>query len=78
MPLPRFLTEGGAAEWPDILDGLRITGHFLERDLLTARRRGRAAGARAAGRSADAGGCLKRRDRAGAEPFLKGADLEVR
>ena len=37
MPLPRFLLEGGAAEWGDILDGLRITGHFLERDLLTAR-----------------------------------------
>jgi DNA repair protein RecO (recombination protein O) len=37
MPLPRFLLEGGAAEWGDILDGLRITGHFLARDLLTAR-----------------------------------------
>jgi len=37
LPLPRFLTEGGAAEWGDILDGLRITGHFLERDLLTGR-----------------------------------------
>jgi len=37
MPLPRFLLEGGAAEWGDIFDGLRITGHFLERDLLTAR-----------------------------------------
>jgi DNA repair protein RecO (recombination protein O) len=37
FPLPRFLIEGGAAEWGDILDGLRITGHFLERDLLTAR-----------------------------------------
>jgi DNA repair protein RecO (recombination protein O) len=35
--LPRFLIEGGAAEWGDILDGLRITGHFLERDLLTAK-----------------------------------------
>ncbi|NML06130.1 DNA repair protein RecO [Sphingomonas sp. G-3-2-10] len=32
--LPLFLTEGGQAEWDDILDGLRITGHFLERDLL--------------------------------------------
>jgi DNA repair protein RecO (recombination protein O) len=37
LPLPRFLTEGGAAEWGDIIDGLRITGHFLERDLLTAK-----------------------------------------
>lgn len=32
--LPVFLREGGAAEWGDILDGLRLTGHFLERDLL--------------------------------------------
>jgi DNA repair protein RecO (recombination protein O) len=36
--LPAFLTEGGAAEWPDILAGLAITGHFLARDLLTDRR----------------------------------------
>jgi DNA repair protein RecO (recombination protein O) len=34
LRLPRFLLEGGAAEWDDILDGLTITGHFLERDLL--------------------------------------------
>lgn len=34
LPLPRFLTEGGAAEWGDIVDGLRLTGHFLARDLL--------------------------------------------
>lgn len=34
LRLPRFLTEGGAAEWDDILDGLRLTGHFLQRDLL--------------------------------------------
>ncbi len=37
FPLPRFLIEGGAAEWPDVLDGLRITGHFLERNLLVAK-----------------------------------------
>lgn len=37
LPLPRFLIEGGAAEWGDILAGLRITGHFLERDLLIGR-----------------------------------------
>ena len=37
LPLPRFLIEGGPAEWADILDGLRLTGHFLERDLLIAR-----------------------------------------
>ena len=35
--LPAFLAEGGAAGWPDILDGLRITGHFLARDLLIER-----------------------------------------
>jgi DNA repair protein RecO (recombination protein O) len=34
LPLPRFVREGGAAEWDDILSGLRLTGHFLERDLL--------------------------------------------
>ncbi|MGK6321084.1 DNA repair protein RecO [Sphingomonas sp. DT-204] len=41
---PAFLQGGGAAEWDDILDGLRLTGHFLERDLL----HGRAADALAA------------------------------
>ncbi len=34
LPLPTFARSGGAAEWRDILDGLRLTGHFLERDLL--------------------------------------------
>ena len=38
LPLPAFLREGGAAEWEDILAGLAITGHFLERDVLTDRR----------------------------------------
>ena len=37
LPLPPFLTEGGAADWPDILAGFRLTGHFLERDLLHGR-----------------------------------------
>jgi DNA repair protein RecO (recombination protein O) len=41
---PAFLRGGGAAEWDDILDGLGLTGHFLERDLL----HGRAADALAA------------------------------
>ncbi len=41
---PMFLRDGGAADWPDILDGLKLTGHFLERDLL----HGRAADALAA------------------------------
>jgi DNA repair protein RecO (recombination protein O) len=35
--LPAFLIEGGAGTWPDIIDGLRLTGHFLERDLLYGR-----------------------------------------
>lgn len=37
FPLPPFLLGGGAAEWKDILSGLRITGHFLARDLLIER-----------------------------------------
>lgn len=38
LPLPPFLREGGAAEWPDILDALALTGHFLARSVLTDRR----------------------------------------
>ena len=38
MRLPAFLREGGAADWPDILDGLALTGHFLARDVLVDRR----------------------------------------
>lgn len=37
LPLPPFLREGGAADWPAIFDALAITGHFLTRDLLTGR-----------------------------------------
>jgi len=37
LPLPSFLMEGGAGEWGDIIDGFRLTGHFLERDLLHGR-----------------------------------------
>ena len=37
LPLPPFLLAGGAAEWEEIFDGLRITGHFLARDLLIER-----------------------------------------
>jgi DNA repair protein RecO (recombination protein O) len=37
LTLPTFLSEGGSASWVDILDGLRLTGHFLSRDLLTDR-----------------------------------------
>lgn len=37
LRLPPFLLAGGAAEWADISDGLRLTGHFLARDLLIER-----------------------------------------
>ena len=37
LPLPGFLLGGGAADWDDILQGLRLTGHFLSRDLLIER-----------------------------------------
>ncbi len=37
LPLPGFLIEGGAGEWPDLLDGLKLTSFFLERDLLQGR-----------------------------------------
>jgi DNA repair protein RecO (recombination protein O) len=38
LPLPRFIVEGGHAGWEDLFAGLRLTGHFLERDLLEGRR----------------------------------------
>lgn len=39
LPLPPFLIEGGGeAGWADIIDGLKLTGYFLDRDLLTERR----------------------------------------
>jgi DNA repair protein RecO (recombination protein O) len=34
LPLPRFVREGGPASWPEIAQGLQLTGHFLRRDLL--------------------------------------------
>ena len=37
LRLPAFVREGGTAPWPDILDGLALSGHFLRRDLLTDR-----------------------------------------
>lgn len=37
LPLPPFVLEGGAAGWPDILDGLALSGRFLERDVLIGR-----------------------------------------
>lgn len=38
LRLPPFLTGGGMADWPDIFDGLCLTGHFLERWVMTERR----------------------------------------
>lgn len=38
LRLPSFLLAGGPAEWPDIIEGLALTGFFLERSLLTDRR----------------------------------------
>ncbi|MBH1992225.1 MAG: DNA repair protein RecO [Sphingomonadaceae bacterium] len=35
LPLPAFLLEGGTGDWPAIIEGLRLTGFFLERSLLT-------------------------------------------
>ena len=37
LTLPSFIVEGGTASWPEILDGLALTGHFLLRDLVTDR-----------------------------------------
>jgi DNA repair protein RecO (recombination protein O) len=37
FPLPAFLSESGSADWDAVQDGLRITGHFLSRDILIGR-----------------------------------------
>jgi DNA repair protein RecO (recombination protein O) len=37
LPLPGFLIGGGAADAAAIIDGFWLTGHFLERDVLTGR-----------------------------------------
>ena len=37
LPLPRFVREGGTADWREIAEGLDLTGHFLMRDVLTDR-----------------------------------------
>ena len=39
LTLPAFLRAGGQPDWPDILDGFALTGHFLGRDILIERRR---------------------------------------
>lgn len=38
LPLPPFLLHGGIGDWLQVIDGLRLTGFFLERSLLTDRR----------------------------------------
>lgn len=39
LALPPFLIDGSSeGSWPDILAGLKLTGFFLDRDLLTERR----------------------------------------
>jgi len=40
LPLPKFVRDGGAATWPEIRDGLELSGHFLIRDVLTGRTAG--------------------------------------
>jgi DNA repair protein RecO (recombination protein O) len=39
LALPVFVREGGPAGWREIVQGLALTGHFLDRDLLTDRQR---------------------------------------
>jgi DNA repair protein RecO (recombination protein O) len=39
LPLPPFVREGGSASWPEIAQGLDLTGHFLLRDVLADRSR---------------------------------------
>ncbi len=41
LPLPAFLTGGSNADAADVMAGLQLTGHFVERDLIGARRRER-------------------------------------
>jgi DNA repair protein RecO (recombination protein O) len=37
LSLPRFVRDGGIGNWPEIVDGLGLTGHFLLRDIITDR-----------------------------------------
>jgi DNA repair protein RecO (recombination protein O) len=39
LALPPFVREGGPASWPEIAQGLDLTGHFLLRDVLIDRSR---------------------------------------
>ena len=57
LPLPLFMREGGSGSWPEIAQGLDVTGHFLARDVLTDRSRSiTAARERLVGRLRRAGG----------------------
>jgi DNA repair protein RecO (recombination protein O) len=40
LALPKFVREGGPATWPEIREGLELSGHFLLRDVLTGRSAG--------------------------------------
>jgi DNA repair protein RecO (recombination protein O) len=37
LPLPAFLIGEAAADWPDVAAGLRLTGHFLSRNVFGTR-----------------------------------------
>jgi DNA repair protein RecO (recombination protein O) len=37
LSLPGFLRNGGAVSWIEVQQGLQLTGHFLDRDILTGR-----------------------------------------
>jgi DNA repair protein RecO (recombination protein O) len=39
LTLPRFIREGGVTSWPEIIEGLELSGHFLMRDVITDRAR---------------------------------------
>jgi DNA repair protein RecO (recombination protein O) len=59
LPLPRFVREGGSAGWQEVHDGLKLSGHFLQRDVLTGRSAGLAeARSRLVDRLLGAGGLI--------------------
>ena len=37
LPLPAFVRQGGAASWTEIAQGVELSGHFLQRDVLAGR-----------------------------------------
>ena len=39
LSLPSFIREGGVPSWPEIIQGLELSGHFLLRDVITDRAR---------------------------------------